>query len=201
MAERPSFLQVDRWVLTRDRDALGALGEDWHPHVAEVQRELPVPDWVHELAEAGDAEGAENPRRRRPWWLGLGLVAAVVVALLVVVPDSYVGPKGGLDVVVYLQDGPWDGAPLEPGVPLRLVMHGRATPFYAVLFEEAGTLTVVSEGRWPAGGEVPGAWAFDAPPAPGAALVVLALQEDPSGRPAGDLEAEAVHVHREPLGR
>lgn len=195
MAKRPSYLQVDRWVAARDRKALAELDGDpeWVAHLGAVQREIPVPDWVREL---------EERRHRGPtWWMGVALTAALAMLLVVAVTvgrDDYLGVKGGLDATVYLEDGAWDGSPLEPGVPLRVELHGLPTEYYAVLLEEEGDLTLVSAGRWPEHGVVPGAWAFDGPPAADATLLILALDEDPSGQPVEALLDRAVAEHVEP---
>lgn len=187
MANDPSFFDVDTWVLDRDEERLAKLDGDpeWQDHLREVQRELPPPAWVHALAD-------DAPRRRRPWWWAVGLVAATLVALFLVWPrPSYVGVKGDLDVTIYLEEGKWDGAPIPVGVPLRLELTGPPAAFYAVLLDEGDETTVVSAGSWPDDGVVPGAWAFDTAPGPSTALVVLALSTDPAGQPVEVLNARA----------
>ncbi|MEO0603952.1 MAG: hypothetical protein AAF211_21120, partial [Myxococcota bacterium] len=183
-------------VIRRDDDRLASLDDDpeWQDHLREVRRELAVPAWAREL------EGGAPAPRRSPWWWAVGLGLAALLAVIVLWPrPSYVGVRGDLGVTVYFEQSVWDGSPIAVGAPFRLELRGPRAPFYAVLLEERGETTRLSTGRWPDDGVVPGAWAFDAPPAPDAALVVLTLTHDPRGLAVDELVERAQASHRQPL--
>ncbi|MEN0068364.1 MAG: hypothetical protein AAGA48_39960 [Myxococcota bacterium] len=197
MANEPSYLKVDTWVLRGEREKLATLDDDadWQAHVREVERALPVPTWVDELRDG------TQPRRNRPWGWVVGLVAAAALVLFLAWPRTpYVGIRGDdLSVTLYVEQGVWEGERIPVGTPLRLELRGRRTPYYAVLLEEDATLSLVSAGPWPVDGVVPGAWAFDRPPGDDAALLVLALTVDPKGLSPETLRDQARTSVRRPM--
>lgn len=174
-----------------DVEGLRALREDprWAEHLDALARPEPVPGWAADLQ-----------RPRGSWW-PLGVAAAVALALVLWLrpaPDPYVGVKGTeFEVVVYLEDGAWDGSPLMEGDALRFRLVGDPAPWFAVLLDEGDVLQPVTWGPWPEDGVIPGAWAIEGPV--GGTLVVLALDVDPSALAPEEWSARALDEVLRPL--
>jgi hypothetical protein len=166
MADRPSFLQVDRWHVADDPRLAELSGDpEWRAHLASLRPE-PEP--------AGLATVPPRPRAR-PWAPAALLAAA---ALWLVAPDPYVGFKGDAALIVHVKvpggSAVWDGArPLTAGDQIQVEVRGVES--FTLLYEDDGVRTVLATGARP--GVVEPAWVLDGPAA-GDRLLLLGPEQE-----------------------
>ena len=168
------MLQLDALTLHAGDPATAAHAQQCtrcSDHLARVQRELPVPEWVRELGSSPRA------RARSRWWgyrvsavLGSVLVIAIGAAALrgqrPEPEDVDPGAKGMPSVAVYIRRqgavSLWDGqAPVRVGDGLQLKVAAGGYSRVTVSALQDGALTELYAG--PASGEtmLPQSWIVD----------------------------------------
>lgn len=154
MADRPSFLQVDRWHAADDPRLAELSGDpEWRAHLASLAPG-PEPAWLATVP----------PRPRARSWVPVALLAAA--ALWLVAPDPYVGFKGSAALIVHLKvpggSAVWDGVrPLTSGDQIQVEVRG--VDSFTLLYEDDGARAVLATGVRP--GVVEPAWVLDGPAA------------------------------------